>query len=126
VTYELLPPASDLEKSEATIINNGQPIRNPDIHIASHHKFAVSLTVEHTKKQSAVYIREYVPEDDLRYKPGTLLQEIALKGGPQLFTGFDIPSTFPPLSSYTETSITYDPQTKREEKIDKVSVCTNN
>ena len=122
VTYELLPPSSDLAKSAATIMSSGQVLRDPNVHIASHHKFAVSLTVERTKKQSAVYIREYVAEGDTRYPPGTV-EEIKLAGGPQLFAGFDVPAIFPPLSSYTETSITYDPKTTTAEKIDKVGAC---
>jgi CHAT domain-containing protein/tetratricopeptide (TPR) repeat protein len=123
VTYDLLPPASDLEITGATITNNGQVFPNSDVHIASQHKFAVSLTVERTKTNSSVYIREYVAEGDMRYKPQTI-QEITLKGRPELFAGLDIPATFPPLSSYTEAAIGSGQQGKSEEKIDKVGVCT--
>ena len=123
VTYELLPPASDLEKSFATIINHGQFVPDPNVHIASHHKFAVSLTIERTKDQSALYVREYVAEGDPQYKPGTVTL-ITLKGRPNLFPGFDIPPVFPPLSSYTEASITQGSDSNNSEKIDRVRACS--
>jgi hypothetical protein len=106
VVYDLLPPSSDLEESSAISIDHGKPIRNPDSSAASLHKFPVSLTIERTKDYSLVYVREYVAEGDQRYKPQTVLS-ITLKGGPALFPSFDIPSALPPLSGYTEASVSH-------------------
>ncbi len=123
VTYDLIPPASDLERSSATILSNGQVFKDPDIRVASHAKFAVSLTVERTNKKSAVSIREYVPAGDPRYKPSTL-EEIRLVGGPQLFPSLDFPASFPPLSAYAEAYVAGDEDKRSDEKIDKVGACS--
>jgi hypothetical protein len=106
VVYDLLPPSSDLEESGAISIDHGKPVRSSDSMPASRHNFPVSLTIERTKDHSAVYVREYVAEGDQRYKPQTMLT-ITLKGGPALFPSFDIPSAFPPLSGYTEASVSH-------------------
>lgn len=125
VTYELLPPSSDLEETSATSINHGPPIKSPDVRLASlhgQHGFPVSLTVERTKDQSAVYIREYVTAES-GYKPGTYLL-ITLKGAPNLFPSFDIPAQFPALGSYTEATVSRGDQPGPGQKLDKVAACT--
>jgi CHAT domain-containing protein/tetratricopeptide (TPR) repeat protein len=106
VVYDLLPPSSDLEESTTISSDHGQPLRSSDSMPATLHNFPVSLTIERTKDHSAVYVREYVAEGDQRYKPQTMLT-ITLKGGPALFPSFDIPSAFPPLSGYTEASVSH-------------------
>jgi hypothetical protein len=121
VTYDLLPPSSDLEESYASSINHGPLLPDPEIKLASQHKFPVSLTIERTKSQSAIYIREYIADGDQRYKPGTYLS-ITLKGAPSLFSSFDIPSLpFPPLQSYTEASVSHGAGGPKA--LDKVGSC---
>jgi hypothetical protein len=82
---------------------------------------AVSLMIERKTDASAVYIREYVPEGDKRYKPQTL-ELITLKGGPKLFPSFDIPGQFPAIGAYSEASLSHGPQAKPE-KIASISAC---
>jgi CHAT domain-containing protein/Flp pilus assembly protein TadD len=122
VVYDLLPPASDLEESSANSINHGPFVPNPETRVASHGHFLVSLTIERTKDHSALYVREYVPEGDPRYKPQTMLL-ITLKGKPALFPGFEIPSQLPPLSAYAEASITTGPDSRSPVKIDSIGAC---
>jgi hypothetical protein len=105
VTYELLAPSSDLEESGAYSINHGPPGKPASVHLASQANFSVSLTIERTKDASAVYIREYVGQDNKRYQPQTVVL-ITLKGGPNLFPSFDIPE-FPAVGAYTEASISH-------------------
>jgi hypothetical protein len=119
VTYELVPPASDLGRWSPQDPNS-RPIRPPTIDLAGDHKFPVSLSIERTKEQSAVYIREYVADDDYRYKPQTVVL-ITLKGAPDLFPGFEIPTVFPPLSSYTEATVSQGSSVLR---IDRMSSCS--
>ena len=120
VTYELLPPSSDLEISAAYSINQAQPPAPFEDSLASHHDFSVSLTIERTKDASAVTIREYVAADVLaRYNLGTPDQDkvmqpqtvltITLKGGPNLFPSFDIPA-LPAIGAYTEASVSHGAQ----------------
>jgi CHAT domain-containing protein len=123
--YDLLPPSSDLEQSTAMSVNHGPLIADPDIKRASRGNFPVSLTMERTKNQSAVYVRQYVAEGDKRgYKPGTMLL-ISLKGGPDLFPTFDLPAAFPNLSSYTEASIVQSASMGNAAKIDSIGVCVS-
>jgi hypothetical protein len=103
VTYELLPPSSDLEKSAAYSINQAPPTAPFGVSLASHQDFSVSLTIERTKDASAVYIREYVGKDDKRYRPQTVVA-ITLKGRPNLFPSFDIPA-LPAIGAYTDASV---------------------
>jgi hypothetical protein len=90
--------------------------------VASLRDFSVSLTIERAKDQNAIYVRQYIPEGDQRYKPQTVLL-ITLKGGPDLFPSFDIPSVFPPLSRYTEASVTNGLNPGNPEKIDGIGSC---
>jgi len=122
VVYDLLPPASDLERSSAMSVNHGPPQDNPEVHVASHSNFPVSLTIERTKDGSALYVREYVAEGDQRYKPQTVTL-ITLKGGPAVFPTFDIPTAFPAVSSYTEASVSRGTDAGSLEKIDRVAAC---
>jgi CHAT domain-containing protein/tetratricopeptide (TPR) repeat protein len=103
VTYELLPPSSDLEISAAYSINQEPPGEPFSVRLASHQDLSVSLTIERTKDASAVYIREYVGKDNQRFQPQTVLS-ITLKGGPNLFPSFDIPA-LPAIGAYTEASV---------------------
>ncbi len=122
VTYDLLFPSSDLEETSANSVDRAPPVTAGDVGLASLHDFPVSLTIERTKNQSALYIREYVREGDPRYKPGTYLV-ITLKGAPNLFSSFDIPSRFPPLASYTEASVSRGTQNGAPKRLDKVGSC---
>jgi hypothetical protein len=103
VTYEPLPPSSDLEKSAAYSINQAAPTAPFGVSLASHPVFSVSLTIERTKDASAVYIRENVGKDDKRYQPQTAVA-ITLKGGRNLFPSFDIPA-LPAIGAYTDASV---------------------
>jgi hypothetical protein len=120
VTYELLPPSSDLEISAAYSINQAPPGEPFEDSLASHHDFSVSLTIERTKDASAVYIREYVGKDNQHYQPQTVVS-ITLKGGPNLFPSFDIPA-LPAIGAYTEASVSHGAQ-HAPEKVATAGAC---
>jgi CHAT domain len=122
VVYNLLPPGSDLEESSTSAYNHGSPIPFPEVHVASHSKFSLTLTIEKTKDYSSLTIREFVPEGDTRYKPQTV-REIVLKGGPAVFPNLAIPSTFPALESYTETSIFHGGNGTGSDTVERVGAC---
>ena len=120
VTYELLPPSSDLEISGAYSINQGPPDPPFSVARASLQELSVSLTIERTKDASSVTVREYMSGEALsRYNLGTpdegkVMQPktyltITLRGGPKLFPSFDIPQ-LPAIGAYTEASVSDGPQ----------------
>jgi|HubBroStandDraft_4_1064222.scaffolds.fasta_scaffold04069_3 CHAT domain-containing protein len=125
VVYELVAPGSDLEHSSAVIGEKGPPVVNPDpeVHIASQHNFPVSISIERTKDHSAMYIREYVADGDHRYKPDTVTM-IALQGPPNLFSGFEIPASLPPLSSFKEVFISGSGNKRSDDVVDNIGACT--
>jgi hypothetical protein len=122
VVYQLLPPSSDLELASANSIDHGPFVPSPDVRRASYSDLPLTVTIERTKDQSSLYIREYVPEGDPRYKPQTVTL-ITLKGGRDLFPGFDLPTALPPLSSYTEASILEGSDSRVPVKIDGIGAC---
>lgn len=122
VVYNLLPPGSDLEESSATLINHKQLLPFPEVHVASHSKFSLTLTIEKTKDDSSLTVREFVPEGSSSYKPQTV-REIVLKRGPAVFPNLEIPSTFPALASYTETSVSNGPSVSENQTAERVGAC---
>jgi hypothetical protein len=122
VTYELLPPSSDLELTSANSIKHGPAAMSSFIQVASQSEFGVDLTIEKKAGESGLYIREYVRDDDQRYKPETM-HTIVLKGASTLFPTFDTPVQLPPLQSYSEAAVYGKDQNGQSEKIDKISTC---
>ena len=105
--YELIAPGSDLAKKHGYV---GKTIVNAPTETAHLLRRPLFLTVERSAKESGVTIQMGSPA----------MLTISLKGGPSLFPSLKVPERFPPLSSYTEATVTQG----RPERIDRLNYCT--
>lgn len=119
VVYRLVPPASNLVEAHLLSVHGGPEVEL-EARNANDQKFPVEVKIGQTKQESAFTIREYVAEGDYRYKPQDLLL-ITLKGRPGVLTGFDVPTVFPALTSFSEATLTISGQ--KTVKIDQMGAC---
>ena len=111
VTYPLLPPGGEFEQEWRYQTNQGRPTA-PEIRVASQVRWLASLSIERRKDQSALFVEVFA-------EGRPVFMSVALKGGPDLFPSFDIPSALPPLSAYREATVSEG----KPEKIDAIDLC---
>jgi hypothetical protein len=113
VTYEMRDPGSDIEDRVSMSVGDGPPILDPlNSRTASQMRWPMTITVEKDPEKSGVLIQMGTPSR----------LSVTLQGRQDLFASLDIPEALPPLSSYTQATVS-----KGSDKlvIDSIGFCSD-
>jgi CHAT domain-containing protein len=107
-SYNLEGTGNEVEVTYKLSMNNGPPSPIAQPELGSTRRWAPVLTVEKLPNSSGITLEIPAPPapDGTPYPRGPRQRlAIKLKGGPSLFSSLEIPKTLPPLSAYTQATV---------------------
>lgn len=114
VTYDLSNPGNTIAERTTTSVNGG-PRQLYEIKGEGRDRWTATVVMQHSGDSSEMDLRFGRRTTDFNQR-----EVITLKGASGLFKTSDIPESFPPISSLTETTDSYD----KAAKIDRIAACS--